>query len=90
MPKLNSNQIKGCLAMTEVGHGSNVKQIQTRATYDVETEGFYLHTPDYMAAKCWAGNLGKTSISHFLGLYNFCLSSLKIFDVLSLIFERLV
>ncbi|KAI5716109.1 hypothetical protein M8J76_001083 [Diaphorina citri] len=61
LPQINANQIKGCVAMTEVGHGSNVKKLQTTASYDVATEGFYLHSPDFLAAKCWVGNLGLSS-----------------------------
>jgi len=33
--------------------------MRTKATYDVATKSFILHTPDFEAAKCWAGNLGK-------------------------------
>jgi acyl-CoA oxidase len=34
--------------------------MRTRATYDEKTEEFVVHTPDFEAAKCWVGNLGKT------------------------------
>ncbi|KAL1450615.1 hypothetical protein WDU94_002957 [Cyamophila willieti] len=61
LPRIYANEIKGCVAMTEVGHGTNVKQLQTRATYDVESEGFYIHSPDFSAAKCWVGNLAWSS-----------------------------
>lgn len=30
------------------------------ATYDIASKGFIIHTPDFEAAKCWVGNLGKT------------------------------
>lgn len=61
LPLINADKIKGCVAMTEVGHGSNVKKLQTTATFDIESDGFYLHSPDFMAAKCWVGNLGSAS-----------------------------
>lgn len=42
-----------------MAHGSNTKQMRTTATYDPETEEFVINTPDFEAAKCWVGNLGK-------------------------------
>lgn len=33
--------------------------MRTTATYDKETKEYVLHTPDFQAAKCWAGGLGQ-------------------------------
>ncbi|XP_049858043.1 peroxisomal acyl-coenzyme A oxidase 3 [Schistocerca gregaria] len=55
-----NGEILSCLALTEVEHGSNTKKMRTTATYDPSTQEFIIHTPDFRAAKCWAGNLGKT------------------------------
>lgn len=55
-----NRQILSALALTEVAHGSDARNMRTTATYDKETEEFVINTPDFKAAKCWVGNLGKT------------------------------
>lgn len=56
-----TREIVTCLAITEVSHGSNTKQIRTTATYDKRSQEFIIHTPDFEGAKVWVGNLGKTA-----------------------------
>lgn len=51
--------INVCFALTEISHGSNALNMRTTATYDVKNREFIINTPDFEAAKCWAGNLGK-------------------------------
>lgn len=48
--------LAGCFAMTEGGHGSNVRDVETTATYDPAKEEFIIHTPHHYAHKEYIGN----------------------------------
>ncbi|CAK9172865.1 unnamed protein product [Ilex paraguariensis] len=48
-------KVKGCFAMTELGHGSNVRGIETITTYDSNTGEFVINTPCESAQKYWIG-----------------------------------
>ncbi|KAH0722059.1 hypothetical protein KY289_005103 [Solanum tuberosum] len=47
--------VKGCFSMTELGHGSNVRGIETVTTYDSSTGEFVINTPCESAQKYWIG-----------------------------------
>ncbi|CAI8617401.1 unnamed protein product [Vicia faba] len=48
-------ELKGCFAMSELGHGSNVRGIETITTYDPNTGEFVINTPCESAQKYWIG-----------------------------------
>ncbi|XP_051772682.1 acyl-coenzyme A oxidase-like protein isoform X4 [Ctenopharyngodon idella] len=52
-------QFTGMFAMTERGHGSNVRGIITEARYDQSTQEFIIHTPSEDAQKMYIGNALK-------------------------------
>jgi len=53
----------GCFGMTEKGHGSNVRGIETTATYDRNTREFIINTPHLKAMKTWIGGSGYAHMS---------------------------
>jgi acyl-CoA oxidase len=59
--KAMNREFIGTYAQTEIGHGTNLKKLETTATYDPKTEEFVLNTPTLTATKFWPGNLGKST-----------------------------
>ncbi|MET7771864.1 acyl-CoA dehydrogenase [Nocardia sp. NPDC005366] len=57
--RLLSLDLLGCFAMTESGHGSDVANVETTATYDPATEEFVIHTPTPSARKDYIGGAAE-------------------------------
>ena len=56
LPRIGTLELPGAFAMTERGHGSNVRDLQTTATFDRETDEWVLQTPTDHDHKEWIGN----------------------------------
>ncbi|XP_070792936.1 peroxisomal acyl-coenzyme A oxidase 2 isoform X1 [Pituophis catenifer annectens] len=61
IPLANKIFIIGTYAQTELGHGSNLRGLETTATFDVATQEFIINTPTFSAMKWWPGDLGRTA-----------------------------
>ena len=56
LERIGALDLPGCFAMTETGHGSNVRDLQTVARYEADQQEFVVHTPSLDARKDWIGN----------------------------------
>ncbi len=56
LPQISRGEMLGGFAMSELGHGSNVRDLETTATYDAATHEFVINTPTGSAHKEWIGN----------------------------------
>lgn len=61
VPKIISLELRGCFAMTETGHGSDVQSLETTATYDPETQEFIIDSPTPTARKDYIGGAAETA-----------------------------
>mgnify|MGYP005799780721 CR=1 FL=1 len=59
LPRVMSLELLGCFAMTEIGQGSDVQNLETTATYDVEAGEFVINTPTPSAEKAYIGNAAR-------------------------------
>ncbi len=53
IPKIESWEIIGAYAQTELGHGSNIRGVELQVTWDQTTKEFVLHSPTLTASKWW-------------------------------------
>src|ERR1700759_3753115 len=56
-----SLELRGCFAMTETGHGSDVQSLEPTATYAPETDEFVVHSPTPTARKDYIGGAAQTA-----------------------------
>lgn len=59
LPGVLSLELPGVYAMTEIGHGSDVGNVDTTATFIPEDDEFEIHTPFRAAWKEFLGNAAK-------------------------------
>jgi acyl-CoA oxidase len=59
--KIINLELRGCFAMTETGHGSDVQSLEATATYDAATEEFVIHSETPTARKDYIGGAAETA-----------------------------
>lgn len=58
VPKAERFEILGSYAQTELGHGSNLRGIETTATYNQASDEFIIDSPTISSTKYWIGTTG--------------------------------
>ena len=67
LPLCRDRKMIGCYAQTELGHGSNIRALETTATFLKERDGaakggeWIINSPTVTSTKFWPGTLGKTA-----------------------------
>jgi acyl-CoA oxidase len=64
LPLCRDWQMIGCYAQTELGHGSNVRGLETTATFTKghdDDGSFIINSPTLTSTKFWPGTLGRTA-----------------------------
>jgi acyl-CoA oxidase len=59
--KIINLELRGCFAMTETGHGSDVQSLETTATYDAAAEEFVIDSATPTARKDYIGGAAETA-----------------------------
>ncbi|KAF9950004.1 Peroxisomal acyl-coenzyme A oxidase 1 [Mortierella alpina] len=61
LPRAENYEIFGCYAQTELAHGSNLRKLETTATFIPESDEFEIDTPTLNSMKWWPGALAQSS-----------------------------
>ncbi|KAG0204637.1 hypothetical protein BGX28_003474 [Mortierella sp. GBA30] len=61
LPPADTFEIPGCFALTELGHGSNPRGIETAAHWDSKQGCYIINTPTITAQKYWIGAAAETA-----------------------------
>ncbi|KAF9112668.1 acyl-Coenzyme A oxidase [Mortierella sp. AM989] len=61
MDDINNWRVIGCFAMTELGHSSNLRGLETTSTYDNAACEWVIHSPTLTSTKWWIGMSGETA-----------------------------
>jgi len=67
LPLCRDWRMVGCYAQTELGHGSNIRALETTATFLPEAKGgdkggsWIINSPTLTSGKFWPGTLGRTA-----------------------------
>ncbi|BFG06510.1 probable peroxisomal acyl-coenzyme A oxidase 1 [Drosophila madeirensis] len=59
--RIENFEVCGTYAQTELGHGTYLRGLETRADFDPKTDEFVLNTPKISSYKWWPGGLGHSS-----------------------------
>ncbi|CAF4702921.1 unnamed protein product [Rotaria sp. Silwood2] len=61
LPLAQSFRIITTYAQTELGHGTDLRRLETEAVFDRTSDSFVLNTPTLTSIKFWPGALGRTT-----------------------------
>jgi len=57
-PQILRGVVMGSYVQTELGHGSDIRSLETTATFDPKTDEFIINSPTLTSTKFWPGDLG--------------------------------
>ncbi|KAI8850357.1 hypothetical protein BC829DRAFT_369038 [Chytridium lagenaria] len=61
LPDVENYNVIGSFSMTELGHSSSLRDLETTATLDLATDEWVIHSPTLTSTKWWIGMVGQTA-----------------------------